>query len=144
MNLTMIRPIKYRVREIHSHEVIGYETLIDGQWRYRIEGSHWMIGVFTLPGLIREQSTGLQDRNGFEVYAGDILEWKRKRHDLDPTHRAVVFWDEMKSGFYLAPVHMYPWSHGSIRGEHLNAKNKVIIGDVHRNPELLNPTNGTL
>ena len=84
-----------------------------------------------------EQCTGRVDRNDEALYAGDIVEHKY----YGSICRNVIFWDSMKAGFYLARPHMYKdyvagvWGHH--RGEHLNARNKTKVGNIHENPEML-------
>ena len=66
--------------------------------------------------------TGLKDRNGKEIYEGDILEWPhRKAKDK----RVIEYID---NGF---------WIHG-IRGFEMPAEHlREIIGNIHENPELI-------
>lgn len=80
--------------------------------------------------------TGLYDKNKVKIFEGDVLEMKRKEVSGN-IHHFVVYWDKMKSGFYLSRVRAYPPSEDYLRGEHINAKNKTVIGNIYQNPELL-------
>jgi len=83
------------------------------------------------------QYTGLKDKNGKEIYEGDVVELKRSQPNGD-IHRFVVEWDAMKAGFYLTLVHMYPKDQeSSLRNEFINAKNKTVIGNIYEHPELV-------
>lgn len=80
------------------------------------------------------QSTGLNDKNGKEIFKGDILEFGGVK-----SWKSVVEWDSMKAGFLLTPVHIYPREEGShFKGEFINPRYKEIIGNIYENPELLN------
>jgi len=95
--------------------------------------------LVAIDDLVLMQCTSLKDKNGKFIYEGDIVTWKRKEPSRD-THYAVVFWDAMKAGFYLCPVHMYPrWIDykSSIRQEFINGPKKEIIGNIYESPELL-------
>ena len=77
------------------------------------------------------QFTGLHDRNGNEIYEGDII-----REDKDPTIMEIVFRD----GIFFASI-------GNTHGEnpYMNCALRVIldrrkthtIGNIYDNPELL-------
>ena len=89
------------------------------------------------PEMVIIQYTGLKDKNGKEIYEGDIVGFKRKEI-LHTLHHSVVEWDDMKAGFFLTRVHMFPKKQdSSIRNEFINAKNKEVIGNIYENPELL-------
>lgn len=69
------------------------------------------------------QYTGLKDRNGREIYEGDVLEYYgTKRGRMKPI--TVVEWLQNNKRAY----------HGYVLGNPINYE---IIGNIHENPELL-------
>ena len=65
------------------------------------------------------QYTGLKDKNGKEIYEGDIVKWK---YIIDK-----VFFDE-KNGGYIGE---------SIQINHSTLDEIEVVGNIYENPELL-------
>lgn len=77
--------------------------------------------------LIIMQFTGLHDRNGKEIYEGDIIKVLRGYSGDDnriDEHIAEVFWDD--DGWYAYDLTDDRW------------KGVEVIGNIYENPELLN------
>lgn len=75
-----------------------------------------------LDGFIMEQFTGLKDKNGVDIYEGDIL-----KHSKYPGKLYLVYWAE-GTGFY-------PFI--NTLGAKYATKSIEVIGNIHQNPELL-------
>jgi hypothetical protein len=84
----------------------------DVEW----EGEHVVLDDMTLM-----QYTGLKDKNGKEIFEGDVT-----TSEIGDEPMAVVFWE----GCFC---HKWPDGNGHI----FNPKNIEIIGNIYENPELL-------
>jgi hypothetical protein len=92
--------------------------------------SNWASGesdwYFILSGFVLLQYTGLKDKNGKEIYEGDIcrIDWQDERFKKQI---GVVKWDSVKGGFDFGPgsASEVVWSH-------------EVIGNIYEHPELLN------
>jgi len=131
-----MREIKFRV--IHENEIVGYEYLTEYGWRWNwIElnpnkGERWSRGVIedsTSTAMFREQYTGLKDRKDKDVYEGDII----KSPNWNPSRYKVIFQEgefcfvsfDGGENPYTNPIHYVNYFE--------------VIGNIHENPELINP-----
>lgn len=131
----MSREIKFRAKRLNNNEfvtgyylpmVYGHKHFIYLPLEYLNEHSRIEIDPKTL-----DQYTGLKDKNGKEIYEGDVVRIWADPKDYNGykghNYIGVVEWDEFILGFISSD------GHGLKDFEFIE-----IVGNIYENPELLN------
>lgn len=116
----------------------------EGKWLGK-DSSYWkeltfeycrnkLIASMRQGNIVAEQYTGLKDKNGKEIYEGDIVreDIEVGDDDIDGEYRYQVVWDEETLCWSLSPN--YGTIHKDLWETNLS---REVIGNIHENPELL-------
>lgn len=115
-----MRPIKFRCWNLIEKKWIT-KFWIDNEGVCRHPYSFNHIKVLLCNEFFIDQFTGLHDRNGKEIYEGDIIKTERFINNL------FVKWDYDQWGLF----------DGICNELSIDSTYDEIIGSVHENPELL-------
>jgi YopX protein. len=119
-----MREIKFRGKWIHGGQWITGWYLKNELGKAQIISDEDFSAYHLVGPETVSQYTGLKDKNGNEIYEGDIL---RER----PNAIFQVVWDEKWAKFKLLCIGHYEYPEWN-RGEQM-----AVIGNIHDNPELL-------
>jgi uncharacterized phage protein (TIGR01671 family) len=108
---------------------------------FTLERGAKMFWPVEAPDIVLMQSTGLTDKNGKEIFEGDILEIDKPHPDYENTEKCIVkFGDHLTSNDYYSSC-AYGWyaDSGGISGETSLAQIGAhqIIGNIYENSELI-------
>lgn len=118
--------LKEEKRMTDVHEM----TFIDGEV-YLIED---VTGFYAYEEFKLMQSTGLKDKNGVEIYEGDIVRFSDCDGDVYVT---PVVWDKNYACFGVSFSGKYPTSFDYLEEFYTDPKDIEVVGNIYENPELL-------
>jgi uncharacterized phage protein (TIGR01671 family) len=144
---TMIRrPILFRAFDT-THQVMAKRDELDGDFDFIKDGDRvrstlgWQ-DVFNgdYPDVIPMQFTGLLDKNGKQIWEGDIVEaaWVHKGQP-GQKFKAIIFYNQHIGSFRIG----YDGMGGGAQDEIYFRYQIEVIGNLYENPELMNPKSQT-
>lgn len=111
---------KSRTSDFIAIDIVTLEELYRGEYMYGLRNQeHWEL-------LSRDEFTGLKDKNGKEIYEGDVV----FDEDGEYSKTCSIQWDEINARFFgIAIEDGDSYEMQEIDGE--------IISNIYENPELL-------
>lgn len=143
-NKQIMREIKFRLHDKETGRILGYECLMPDykneiyKWAISGEGVDWVEGTFS--GVCnRVQYTGLKDKDGKEIYVGDIL-----TDDMDYIFEAKFGVLPLNKGGDCVCSYQafYAKAYGKLGASPQYDCEEIadymeVIGNIYENPELL-------
>ena len=139
----MSREIKFRLWSKIGKKFIETDNpdldfvINNNGYLYSIENFYGEIYILPQMDIEVLQFTGLQDRNGKEIYEGDILKYNFP-YDGRLKHTSPVTYLETQASFGLKDIYG-----NEIPLYRITANNYFeVVGNIYENPELLEGKNG--
>ena len=127
-----MREIKFRVHGATTGKILAYEHFNTGlNWGYYMPCSHvFQTSHNPLGRLRRVLYTGLRDKNGKEIYEGDILLVQLQDYGCPKVELFQVLWDDSNVRYKLIDKNGDSWGFD-------NSSPMEVIGNIYENKELL-------
>lgn len=147
-----MKTIKFRAWHTQLNKMFSAEEMVvdqmailpDGRF-CNVHGSNTSLSTF--PPMAPMQFTGLKDKTGKEIYAGDIVKISYDLpEDLEGNElprkyaTGVVTWNEHSTGWVLrCKSHLSVEEDGMVMTSITHGPNgeREVIGNIYQNPELL-------
>lgn len=136
-----MREIKFRAWVLKDEALDG---LMENMMEYDVESFHDPLYEYKRGNVILMQYTGLKDKNGKEIYEGDILECtselltnfgKTKTGRYETSYKQVIWLTD--SWGYRVLKSKYIVEGAERKGLEVAIKFGVVCGNIYENPKLM-------
>ena len=123
---------RYRAWDVEFKEMVRVDALVLDEQVIKATYKNGNVVKEDIKDYKLMQSTGLFDKNGKEIFEGDILNVESDEENL----KVSVFWDD-KHALFMFESKKYNEEYALAELFEENSYSLKIIGNVHANPELL-------
>jgi uncharacterized phage protein (TIGR01671 family) len=140
-----MREIKFRAWDLHRKEFLSGGQAIIAIQPGRNPKNIFYLDILKIPDGWKDrfdlqQFTGLKDKNGKEIYEGDILRWKCSKSGSSKVKDYIVTIEWGLHGYQILILDDGRWHTNK---SYWNDTDRELIGNIHENPELMEEnTNG--
>jgi hypothetical protein len=138
-----MREIKFRAWDLKTKKMHTVEN-INFCGRKTVTVQYNPVKKICLDSAILMQYTGAKDKNGVEIYEGDIIHWDPV-HPIEsytptyaktkPLNDYIIQWNDARCEFWAEPSELgHAYSNISQADLSMNWK---VIGNIYENPELV-------
>lgn len=124
-----VRAWHRKQKKMYYPEEMGADQLTlmsDGQGFINVHGRDTQLSKIYGDTMVPLMSTGLRDKNGKEIYLGDVIR--------DNTGLCVVAWNEKLASICLR---RNGWAFDHFFEEAVSPKDCEIVGNLYENPNLI-------
>lgn len=129
----MNRPIKFRAWDTVNKRFSFFKLipLAYGQAKLIEESHQFVSATFSTEDSILTQFTGLHDKNGKEIWEGDIIKSERTGN------KYLVAWEKEKACFMLWFKDFDETPYNFLHNECNGLVQSEVLGNIYSNPELV-------
>jgi len=140
-----MREIKFRAWITIPRETISYlheNTVEDGNMSRSFsftdfDGSYFILECCDISDMIIMQYTGLKDKNGVEIYEGDIVKMGENYHETIANRKWRVTWQQVNFLWAFETGRDEFWKMYTFSDLNPHDGDCEVIGNIYENPEPL-------